>query len=445
MESTLPYEDLRCVGYRTAAQGGGFLLDFQGAGVNVTFTLDAQGHVEKVQGRDPQQFVVMRGAIELAKQLKGPIVDALKEKAAERGKRPLDELAIDLPDKIIDELDERGLLKPEIMLPAILEFDRKSAEYPRAATFALHNQYMSNLAFQVVVLTPDQAAAEQAGRHRDYAGAFGTLDWKHPLSALNPGRTRLFPSGTKLTPVLDRAESQLPRASGSNAIEPRSLAAHLVKGMLSRKVTVPYIAADSGNETILVQTDDGQFAMLMSGAITEPKILEPYRFEKPPVPLTHEERLFQGSLEEFVAAFPRFVQKAASAAGLNPQSYEKETAYVIEAVRTCAGITAEMGLRATMPSRIEDVRRLGPQYGPCQNMITPVSDAVKQWNRDTERGMVASISPRGGRGWQDRRSISVVVQFTSIKGDPPLRGANGLAALFDAYGVVSAMIPNPAR
>ena len=219
-----------------------------------------------------------------------------------------------------------------------------------------------------------------------------------------------------------------------------------MKGIIGKDLPVPYSSGlRSGNAAFLVQTDDGRFAMVMGGAMLDARMMEPYKLEKPPVNLTPQDRNFRGTADEFAAAFPRYMEKAASAAGLNPKSYDRVTAYLIEAVRTCDGITPAMAQAATTSPvprvEMEDVRKLGKQYLPCTQPFGIVPDEL---THGLARGVMLGISPLGApdlrHPWRDRKAMHVAVLFVPLPGDPRPRGANGLEALFANYGIVAATI-----
>jgi hypothetical protein len=339
--------------------------------------------------------------------------------------------------------DATALKDSKECLLNVLHIRHDVAVYPRAKKLALHNKYIANHPIQLVFVTPEEAAADEAVKHTDYARAFESLDSEHYFSADNAGHTMLFPAGTKLTPVLDRLESALGRAAGSTTVrDERSVIEHTVKGVIGRDLPVPYSSAPSlrsGNAAFLVQIEDGRFAMVMGGAMLNVQMAEPYKFEKAQVPLSVQPRAFQGTVDEFAAAFPGYLERAASAAGLNPGNYGRVAAYLIDVVKTCDGITPEMAqsTASQFPGHMEDLRKLGKQYTPCQLTMAAIPQDVKQ---GLERDVIASITPIGGRGWADRQWLSVVVQFTPLPGDSRIRGANGFAALFANYGIVSAKI-----
>lgn len=76
---------------------------------------------------------------------------------------------------------------------------------------------------------------------------------------------------------------------------------------------------------------------------------------------------FTGTADQFAAALPGFLQKAAAVAGFDANAFAKESAFVIDSVRTCREITPEMATQATNPMGHRVVTRtLGQQYVVCQ-------------------------------------------------------------------------------
>ncbi len=442
------YWELRCVAARE--EHDSFELDFQGAGANLAFDFDKDGVPTGVRGRDNEQFRLTAAFLKFLR----PAMFPERRKGNEVQSNDAAPEALEKVCPAFSKLSLTDLTDPEKRskdaAPCLLNFlnsVRPSAKYPNALRLAVHHKYIANLPIQLVFVTPEEAADAQAVEHHDYARDFQSLNSNDYSSADNPGHTMLFPAGTKLTLVLDRAESELARDAGTtSAADGRAVVEHAVKGIIGKDLPVPYSRAlQSGHAAYLVQTDDGRFAMVMGGAMHDARTMEPYKFEKPPVNLTPQERKFRGTTDEFATAFPRYMEKAASAAGLNPKSYDGVTAYLIEAVRTCDGITPEMAQSATTSPiprvEMEDVRKLGKQYFPCTQ---PFGIVPEELTRGLPRGVTLGIGPLGApnplHGWRDRKAMHVEVLFTSLPGDPRLRGASGLEALFANYGIVAATI-----
>ena len=76
---------------------------------------------------------------------------------------------------------------------------------------------------------------------------------------------------------------------------------------------------------------------------------------------------FSGTVDEFAAAFPGFLQRAVLARGLDPRNYEKEAGFIVGAVRTCAQIPPQMVSSVTDPYRRVHFEKLGEQYRICQH------------------------------------------------------------------------------
>ena len=145
---------------------------------------------------------------------------------------------------------------------------------------------------------------------------------------------------------------------------------------------------------------------------------------------TRESRKYNGTVDGFATALPGIVQSAAAASGMPGQNYEKEVAFIADAVRTCAGITPQMAAGIQYYG-MENVAKLGDPYKVCFGMQN-VSNKVGA--DDRARGLAMNISPRGR--WRDGQGLTVSVLFTQAPGDTAVNMHN----LFDAYGIVSASI-----
>ncbi len=440
-DGELQYSGAKCVAFQTKADGSGFLLTFRGNGVNLTFTFDTHGTIQKVQGNDNDQFRTLKESASTAKttiELED-LLESLKQDKKDQNSDAFGELWAFLAKQGLDKLSQ----DPQDVLLSWIELQQKLSLFgPRAETFAIHNKYIANIPVQLVLLSPAQATAEQKGTHSDYAEDFEDLDREALDSRANPGRSRVFPSGTRMAPILDCAEAGLPhsRENANHGLDPSTLFAHVVRSVLSHPVPLAYTSVKSGRSTVLVELDDGRFAMVAEGELLDKNILEPYHFEKLPVPLTLEERRFIGTLDAFQSALPGFVAKAARAAGLDPHNYDRETAYILKAVDTCAKITPKIAAGVTDRYGRENLLKLGEEYEPCQLSRVIVSAKVKAWTLEKERGIVLSIRP-SGLSYKDAPSgLNVVIEFTWLKGDPPVRGTTALGGLFELYGIVSAKI-----
>ena len=135
---------------------------------------------------------------------------------------------------------------------------------------------------------------------------------------------------------------------------------------------------------------------------------------------------FTGTADQFAAAFPGFLQQAAEAAGYDPQAFTKESAFVIDSVRTCAQITPAMGAQATspMPGHRVVTRMLGQQYAICQ--AGGGSDANAKYP-DTR--ISVQVNSNSGENWKLGKGFSILVFFSREK-----QGS---------YPIISGTIPGP--
>jgi hypothetical protein len=121
---------------------------------------------------------------------------------------------------------------------------------------------------------------------------------------------------------------------------------------------------------------------------------------------------FTGTADQFAAAFPGFLQQAAAAAGYDPQAFAKESAFVIDSVRTCAQITPAMGAQATspMPGHRVVTRMLGQQYAICQ---TGGGSEANAKYPDTR--IAVQVNSNSGENWKLGKGFSVLVFFSREK------------------------------
>ena len=439
-----PYWELRCAAARDDT--GRFTFDLRGGGANMSFEFESEhGQLTHLEPLHHNQFIAGGLFLKFVRAIMFP-----ERKEGDQGNHWVRD-AFEEGCPAFSKLGPTDFIDPKKIpedtascLHNVLTFLQGKTQYPDASRLALHNKYIANLPMQLVFVTPEEAAGKQT---RDYARDFLSLNSDDYSNPDNPGHTMLLPAGTKFTPVLDTAQSALPRASGStSAADGRAIIDHAVKGAISQNLPVPYSrAARSGNTAILVQIDDGRFAMVMGGALLNTEMAEPYKYEKPPVDRSPQDRMFRGTMGEFAAAFPRYMERAASSAGLDPKSYAKAAEYVIDVVKRCDGITPEMAQSATKSPiprvEMEDVRNLGTEYIPCSQ---PVGTVPGELTRGLQRGVTLGIAPLGAQDarhrWRDRKAIHVEVLFTAVPGDPRVRGAIGLEPLFANYGIVAATI-----
>jgi hypothetical protein len=74
---------------------------------------------------------------------------------------------------------------------------------------------------------------------------------------------------------------------------------------------------------------------------------------------------FNGTVDEFAAAFPEYLERAAMARGLDPRNYDRESKFTIDTIRTCTAITPQMARSVTNRYHVTDLSRLGEQYRVC--------------------------------------------------------------------------------
>lgn len=149
---------------------------------------------------------------------------------------------------------------------------------------------------------------------------------------------------------------------------------------------------------------------------------------------TQLDRQFKGTAEEFAASFPVFLERAAAARGLYPSDFQRETEFIIGAVRTCAQITPQMALNVTTPYGQEDLSKLGKQFDVCHFGYRGVSSEVNpSFKNQVDNGIVLVINSIGN--WRDGRGFSVEVLFSGLIGEN-----YSLSSLFNSHGIVYAVI-----
>lgn len=130
---------------------------------------------------------------------------------------------------------------------------------------------------------------------------------------------------------------------------------------------------------------------------------------------------FAGSAGQFATAFPGFLQQAAAAAGFDAKAFEKESAFVVDSIRTCAQITPAMAAQATspMPGHRVVTRTLGQQYVVCQ--AGGGTEANAQYP-DTRIAM--QLDSGGGENYKLGKGFTVFVFFVKTgQGSYPIVSA----------------------
>jgi len=148
-------------------------------------------------------------------------------------------------------------------------------------------------------------------------------------------------------------------------------------------------------------------------------------------------RRYEGTADGFATAFPGFLQQAAAAMSLDPKNYEKEAAFIIAAVQTCAQITPQMAQTAAKRGGI-NLRTLGEQYAICSPGFPGfrfISDDVKKnYNKELERGIWLNVENRdewlrNGQGFIFR------VYFSNLNNESLVPESH-----FNTLGIVEAKI-----
>jgi hypothetical protein len=155
---------------------------------------------------------------------------------------------------------------------------------------------------------------------------------------------------------------------------------------------------------------------------------------------TRAERTFKGTVDEFAAALPGFLNKTIAANGLPQQSFDSQIATILERVRSCASITPQMATTATRFGMV-DVTKIGEPYKYCQSMPSsgwPILPPLRTKSPDIDRGLYMGINPIGT--WGNGRGFTVMIAFQALNKNQT--GGNvAVYELFDVYGVVRATIP----
>jgi len=150
-------------------------------------------------------------------------------------------------------------------------------------------------------------------------------------------------------------------------------------------------------------------------------------------------RTFAGTVDEFAAVLPQFVEQAAYATHSDPTIYDKEIAFITDAVRTCSHITPDMytsALRASAAKR----KRLdlgdyyGEQYRVCNRGATMVSQQVGHALAPGQRGIQLEFVLGVFTDSAHHPIFQTVVSFGRLPGDSFSNVA------FENYGIVSASV-----
>ena len=146
--------------------------------------------------------------------------------------------------------------------------------------------------------------------------------------------------------------------------------------------------------------------------------------------------------DEFAAAFPELLRQASSRIGLDPAQYEKESRFVINAVKICSELTIPMAkaIEGTNPNGLP-MQGDGGKYATCYQGVELVSQKVNSGGRPAERGItllvkaVATNWRTPPKSWTDGDQLSVIVFYTGTNPANPMN-----MAAQDAVPIASAKI-----
>lgn len=167
---------------------------------------------------------------------------------------------------------------------------------------------------------------------------------------------------------------------------------------------------------------------------------------RPPLEsISLQDRQFNGTADEFAAAFPGFLRRAADVIGVDSRSYQKETDFIVSQIKLCAAVTPEMARKATFGRGLIALTRLGDEYKVCDGFGT--EDRVRKYQPNVERAIVVFVSGLIGAGERlqkgDGRPFTVQVTFNQLERDKSDWDwdQNAIrAGMFGNYGIVSAKI-----
>jgi hypothetical protein len=143
------------------------------------------------------------------------------------------------------------------------------------------------------------------------------------------------------------------------------------------------------------------------------------------------DRQFTGTAKQFETALPALVNRAVSAGGLQAHNYQPEIVSIIDQVRKCEEITAEMV--ASVNGRIGGLR---VPYSLCNGRPYVQVEVFGTMN-PRKRRILLSVGTRSGE-WGKNHGLVVNVSFARMIGDPPAVGED---ANNSEYGIVQATIP----
>jgi len=170
------------------------------------------------------------------------------------------------------------------------------------------------------------------------------------------------------------------------------------------------------------------------------------------------EREYKGTIDGFAKALPDYFARASTTSGMTGRDFNKEIAFITDAVRTCGQITPEMAnsvfvVKGTVwrkPDGEEQLEKLGSQFGVCNTKNgLGVSPAVSGLSLETTRGIVLTIHPIGSYNmsngfarWGEGKGFTVQVFFSQMKGDDRDMRGGRLQPSYD-YTILHGIIERP--
>ncbi len=251
---------------------------------------------------------------------------------------------------------------------------------------------------------------------RDYAAAFKS-------AAILPGRTECAAIETSKPRFIVAAPGQDPRARLLVTVGVGRGSVDLVKLADGRFGLAPYDDLSQG------YTDYRR------------RFPDPLQAERPkptPADIAPEDRRFAGTAEQFAAAFPEFLRRAAAHWQLHPQSFAPESAYILDLARTCSQITPEMldSVRNPADNSIELEKLANGRFKKCDLIRTYVTHQPRflVFDLSSLRAAMAArdqappgafdargiqiAGPRRQSAWLDGESFTLSIQFARLPSDP---------------------------
>jgi hypothetical protein len=153
--------------------------------------------------------------------------------------------------------------------------------------------------------------------------------------------------------------------------------------------------------------------------------------------IPREKRLFTGTVEEFAKTLPTLMKQIISESGLYQTNWEKETAYVIAAARTCEDIIPRVAQRIRNLDALQ-----GTKFEACHPSINVSTELNPKINLQGQRGIVLAVSIRDSKG-----TFILQASFTRLPSDTLISAQSTMLPdrryLVNDYSIITATI-NPA-